>query len=63
MDPHKDIKNKVIIIRNTRRKNYLINYKFLNKYNDLLFIGLNDEYQDMKREVSNLDFYDCKNFL
>ena len=57
------IKNKVIIIRNTRRKNYFVNYKFLKKYDNLLFIGLDHEYEDLKQEVPNLNFYDCKDFL
>ena len=62
-EPHKNIKDKVIIMRNTRRKNYFTNYKFLKKYDNLLFIGLNDEYKDLKKEVPNLEYYDCKNFL
>ena len=63
VDPHKNIKNKVVIMRNTRRKNYIVNYKFLKNYNDLLFIGLENEYSDLKKEVPNLEFYDCKDFL
>ena len=60
---NKLFKNKVIIIRSTRRKNIFINYKFLSSYKDLIFIGLNEEYLDLKKEVPNLEFYDCKNFL
>ena len=63
VEPHKVIKNKVIIIRNARRKNSFTNYKFLKKYENLLFIGLNNEYEDLKKEVPNLEFYDCKDFL
>jgi len=62
-DAHKHIKNKVVIMRNTRRKNYIINYKFLKNYKDLIFIGLEEEYEDLKKEVPNLEFYNCKNFL
>jgi hypothetical protein len=50
-------------MRNTRRKNYFTNYKFLKKYDNLLFIGLNDEYKDLKKEVPNLEFHNCKDFL
>jgi len=57
------IKNRVVVMRSTRRKNLLINYKFMNKYKDIIFIGLNDEYQDLKKEVTNLEFYECKDFL
>ena len=58
-----NLKDKIIIIRSKRRKNYLINYTFLNKYKNVLFLGLADEYQDLKKEIPNLDFYDCKDFL
>ena len=57
------IKDKIIIIRSQKRRNYLINYKFLENYNNILFLGLLDEYQDLKKEISNLEFYDCKDFL
>ena len=63
VDNHKDFHNKIIITRNLSRKNYLINYKFLNKYQNLLFLGLKSEYLDLKNEISNLEFYDCKDFL
>ena len=29
----------------------------------MLFIGTKDEYNDLKKEVENLEFYDCKDFL
>ena len=63
VDPHKEIKNKVAILRSNRRNNYLINYKFLKKYENLLFVGLKDEYNILKKEVPNLEFHDCKDFL
>ena len=57
------IKSKIVIIRSTKRRNYLINYKFLKNYNDVLFLGLPNEYEDLKKEISNLQFYDCRDFL
>ena len=63
VEPHSSIKNKIVIMRNTRRKNYIINYKFLRNYNNLIFIGLEEEYKDLKKDVPNLEFYNCKNFL
>ena len=32
-------------------------------YKNLIFIGTKDEYEDLKKEVPNLEFYDCKDFL
>jgi len=46
-----------------RYHNHLINYDFLNKFNDLYFVGTFTEYEDLKEHVKNLKFYDCKDFL
>jgi len=62
-DEHKSIKNKIIIIRTLRRKNFLINYKFLNNYKEVFFLGLKNEFLDLKKDIQNLEFYDCKDFL
>ena len=63
VEPHKKIKNKIVICRSARRNNYYINYKFLKDYNNLLFIGLRYEYDLLKKDVPNLEFYDCSDFL
>ena len=62
-DEHKTIKNKIVIMRSTRRKNNFINYRFLNKYNDVFFLGLKEEFNDLKIDIPKLEFYDCENFL
>ena len=62
-DDNQTKKNKVIIMRSLRRKNYLINYKFLNNYKDIIFLGLENEFSDLKKDIPNLQFYNCKNFL
>jgi|TARA_B110000438_G_C15781138_1_gene636396 ADP-heptose:LPS heptosyltransferase len=62
IDEH-HLKKKIVIIRSISRKNYLINYSFLKKYNDVIFIGLKNEYEDLKKEIPNLNFYECKDFL
>ncbi|MDP6432651.1 MAG: hypothetical protein QGI65_10215, partial [SAR324 cluster bacterium] len=60
---HDSVKNKIVIVRSPRYRNDFINYKFLKDYKNLLFIGTKDEYNDLKKEVENLEFYDCKDFL
>lgn len=63
VEAHEKIKDKVVIMRSLRRKNIFINYKFLKKYENLLFLGVKNEYEDLKKEVPHLEFYDCKDFL
>ncbi len=58
-----EIKEKIVIIRTKRRRNYLINYNFLKNYNDLLFLGLIEEYKELKKDIPNLEFFECKDFL
>ena len=61
--PHDSIKNKIIVSRSPRYRNAFLNYKFLKDTKNLLCIGLKEEYQDLKKEINNLEFYDCKDFL
>ena len=63
VDDHNKLQNKIVIVRSLRRKNFLINYKFLSNYQNLVFLGLKDEFLDLKQDIPNLEFYDCKNFL
>ena len=58
-----EIKEKIVIIRTKRRRNYLINYNFLKNYKDVLFLGLIEEYKELKKDIPNLEFFECKNFL
>jgi hypothetical protein len=61
--PHDSVKNKIIVGRSPRYRNAYLNYKFLKNTKNLLCIGLKEEFQDLKREINNLEFYDCKDFL
>lgn len=63
VEPHSTIKNKIVIQRTFRYRNEFINYKFMSDFNDLLFIGTKDEFFDLKKDVSNLEYYDCLDFL
>ena len=61
--PHNSIKNKIIVGRSFRYRNAYLNYKFLKNTKNLLCIGLKEEFQDLKKEINNLEFHDCKDFL
>lgn len=56
-------KNSILLLRSLRYQNYFINYKFLDKYENTYYIGVRDEYEQLKKEINNLKFYDCKDFL
>jgi len=56
-------KDHVVIQRTFRYRNPYIDYKFLNKYDNLLFVGTKNEFEDMKKDVKNLKFHECKDFL
>lgn len=61
---HQSIKNKIIILRSLRYKNHLIDYKFLNNYDqDFLFIGLKNEYDELKQQVINLKWHETSDFF
>ena len=62
-DDHKNIRDQVVIQRTFRYRNQFINYEFLNNYKNLLFVGVKEEFDDLKKTVKNLEFYDCKDFL
>jgi len=62
-DIHEEAINKVVIQRTFRYRNPFIDYKFLNNYENLLFVGTKEEFDDMKIDVEKLEFYDCKDFL
>ena len=35
----------------------------MNRHDDLFFLGLKNEFDDLKTQIENLNFYNCKNFL
>ena len=63
VEPHEKIKNKIVIHRTFRHRNQFINYKFLENEKNLLFVGTKDEYEDLKKDVHNLELYDCEDYL
>ena len=61
--PHELIKNRIIVGRSSRYRNAYINYKFLKNTKNLLCIGLKEEFQDSKKDINDLEFHECKDFL
>ena len=63
VDDHPNLKNKITILRSPRYQNPFISYSFLEKYDNLCYIGTFEEYNNLKKELKNLEFYECKDFL
>lgn len=65
LEVHKNSKfqNYVVIMRSLRRQNKQLDFSFLSNYKNLVFVGLKDEFDDLKGQINNLEFYDCKDFL
>jgi len=63
VEDHSEIKNKIIILRSFRFRNIYINYNFLKNHKNLLYVGVNEEYQDLKKQIPNLEMYNCKDLL
>ena len=55
--------NKIVIMRSPRYRNQYINYQFLKETKNIVCIGLESEYQDLKKDIPSLEFYECKDFL
>jgi|TARA_B110000881_G_scaffold216651_1_gene232648 hypothetical protein len=60
---HDKYKNYIVIMRSLRRQNKFIDYSFLSSYKNLVFIGLKDEFTNLKKKIENLEYYDSKDFL
>ena len=63
VEDHPKLKNKITILRSLRYQNPFINYKFLEKFENPYYLGTIEEYNHLKKEITNLEFYDCKDFL
>lgn len=50
-------------MRSLRRQNKFINYSFLSSYKNIIFVGLENEYKNLKKEITSLEYYDSKDFL
>ena len=60
---HHSEKNKIVIMRSPRYRNQYINYQFLKETKNIVCIGLESEYQDLKKSIPNLEFYECNSRL
>ena len=50
-------------MRSLRRQSKIVDYSFLSSYENIVFIGLKNEYENLKIKIPNMQFYDSKDFL
>lgn len=62
IDPDESMKGKIVIARSTRYNAPDIDYSFLQKYNNLIFVGLPEEYELMKKAVPQLEYKKTDDF-
>ena len=63
VEQHSKFKDYLVIMRSLRRQNQFIDYSFLSGYKNIVFIGLENEFNDLRKKIGNLEYYDSKDFL
>lgn len=58
-----DYANSIVIARSHRYRNPGIDFTFLKKYNNLLFVGLPEEFADMQKMLPNIEYAQVDDFL
>lgn len=61
--PDKSFENEILIARSFRYRAPGISYDFLKDYSNIGFVGLREEYEDMKRSIPQLKYHPVKDFL
>jgi hypothetical protein len=63
VQPHTDYSNCIVINRSLRYQNTSISYQFLQKYKNLKFIGVAEEYEAIKHTLPNIEWIQAPDFL
>lgn len=61
--PNMEFKDEIVIARSFRYRAPGISYAFLSGYPNISFVGLKDEYEDMKQQIPSLKYKAVSNFL
>lgn len=63
VSPNALFKDEIVIARSFRYRAPGISYAFLSQYTDISFVGLKDEYEDMRQQIPSLKYKAVDNFL
>lgn len=61
--PKELLKDTIIVARSQRYRNTSIDYSFLKKYPKLAFVGVKEEFDDMKKFIPGIQWIQVTNFL
>jgi hypothetical protein len=61
--PDESYRDAIVLARSSRYRSPNISYRFLGAYPKLVFVGLPDEYEDMKTEIPGLEYKPVSSFL
>jgi hypothetical protein len=61
--PNTEFSDSIVLARSTRYNNPLIDYSFLSEHKNVVFVGVKQEYERMKKVVKNLYWHRVNNFL
>ncbi|MDB4924353.1 hypothetical protein [Mucilaginibacter sp.] len=63
VEPDHTYKDTIILARSERYRNIMIDHKFLNKYDNMIFIGVESEYNDIIKTMPNIKWVKVDDFL
>ena len=63
VEPDTSYANRIVVARSQRYNNPIIDYSFLSQYNDVVFIGVKAEYENIKAFVPHIKWVQVNNFL
>jgi hypothetical protein len=63
IDPDIAFKNEIVIARSFRYRAPGISYSFLQSYPNISFLGVKEEYEDLKQQIPHLKYKPVNNFL
>ena len=63
VEPNTTFSNNILLARSGRYQNKYINYAFINDYDNVLFVGVESEYKEIKKQIPKIQWVEVKDFL
>ncbi len=61
--PNQNFSNQIVLARSTRYQNTSINYDFLKSYKNVVFLGVENEFLEMRKNIPHLEWQKVNDFL